>query len=147
MLGAVLKSLLVMYFSPPLLVMTAETMYPRSSAMMTCTYTQAGYCQHPSSIACWSAELLFALINMLTRLWQMPVSVMGLDFATWSEFAIWLMLQCSLELCTSCSSSDPVSWHYYPSATGCDELLVHTALAKDLLTVTQVQVSVPQEVS
>jgi hypothetical protein len=45
------------------------------------------------------------------------------------------------------AASDPVSWHYYPSATGRDELLVHTALAKDLLTVTQVQVSVPQEVS
>lgn len=64
MLGAVSKSLLVMYFCPPLLVMTAETMYPRSSAMMTCTYTQAKYCQHLSRIACWSAELLFALINM-----------------------------------------------------------------------------------
>ncbi len=102
MLGAVLKSLLVMYFSPPLLVMTAETMYPRSSAMMTCAYIQAKHCQHLSSTACWSAELLFALINtgtlllllllllivvgvcgvhVLTRLWQMPVSVMGLSFA------------------------------------------------------------------
>lgn len=64
MLGAVLKSLLVMYFCPPLLVMTAETIYPRSSAIMTCTYTQAQYCQHLSSIACWSCELLFAQIKM-----------------------------------------------------------------------------------
>lgn len=116
MLGAVSKSLLVMYFCPPLLVMTAETMYPRSSAIMTCTHTQAKYCQHLSSIACWSAELLSALINIatslflllllllllvlvllllsvtcavhvLTRLWQMPVSLMGLNFAMWSNLA------------------------------------------------------------
>jgi hypothetical protein len=38
---------------------------------------------------------------VLTILWQMPVLVMGLDFAMWSVFAIWLILHCSILLYTS----------------------------------------------